>query len=76
MLTHYNYYCQLTSYHMIGTQGSYQGQGGYNQYPGSNDQYGQHYPPASTPVGGYPSGPVRPPLYPPYSNDADRYKYF
>ncbi|XP_015367259.1 PREDICTED: trithorax group protein osa-like isoform X5 [Diuraphis noxia] len=55
-----------------GTQGSYQGQGGYNQqYPGSNEQYGQHYPPANTPVG-YPSGPVRPPLYPPYSNDADR----
>lgn len=55
---------------MLGAQGSYQGQGGYNQYPSSNDQYG-HYPPASTPVG-YPSGPVRPPLYPPYSNDADR----
>lgn len=56
---------------MIGAQGSYQGQGGYNQYPGNNDQYGQHYPPVSTPVG-YPSGPVRPPLYPPYSNDTDR----
>jgi len=69
---HYYCYCKFTSAVFIGTQGSYQGQGGYNQqYPGSNEQYGQHYPPASTPVG-YPSGPVRPPLYPPYSNDADR----
>lgn len=68
----YYYYCHLTSDDLIGTQGSYQGQGGYNQqYPGGNEQYGQHYPPASTPVG-YPGGPVRPPLYPPYSNDADR----
>lgn len=56
---------------MIGAQGNYQGQGNYNQYPGSNDQYGQHYPPTSTPVG-YQSGSVRPPLYPPYSNDTDR----
>lgn len=67
----YNYNCKLTYYDMIGIQGSYQGQGGYNQYPGSNEQYGQHYSPGNAPVG-YPTGPVRPPLYPPYSNDADR----
>lgn len=61
----------LTFYGVIGIQGSYQGQGGYNQYMGTNEQYGQHYSSASTPVG-YPAGPVRPPLYPPYSNDTDR----
>jgi len=65
------YYCHLPPHYIIGTQGSYQGQSGYNQYPSNNDQYGQHYPSPNTPVG-YSSGSVRPPLYPPYSNDADR----
>lgn len=55
----------------LGMQGNYQGPGGYNQYPNSNDQYSQHYPPANAPVS-YPSGPVRPSLYPPYSNEAER----
>lgn len=64
-------YCLFKPYNMIGAQGSYQGQGGFNQYPGTNDQYGQHYPPSNTSVG-YPSGPVRPPIYPPYSNDVER----
>lgn len=67
---HYKY-CLFKPCNMIGAQGSYQGQGGFNQYPGTNDQYGQHYPPSNTSVG-YPSGPVRPPIYPPYSNDVER----